>query len=74
MDREPARDDIISLKVKTSTVTKTQEIEIHKPDQHLTHSSDNMSSSDTFVLINTLFTPAHCFCTVCWWQGFACYM
>lgn len=74
MEGEPARDDIIPLKVKTSTVTKAQEREKHKPDQHLTHSTSDMSSSDTFVLINTLFTSAHCFSILCWWQRFACYM
>lgn len=53
MEREPARDDIISLKVKPSTVTKAQERETHTPDQHLTTS--DMSSSETYELFKQSF-------------------
>ncbi len=49
MEREPARDDIISLKVEPSTVAIAQETEKHKPDQHLTHSTSVMSYSETWA-------------------------
>ncbi len=56
MEREPARDDIISLKVEPSTVAIAQETEKHKPDQHLTHSTSVMSYSETWAFKHALHT------------------
>ncbi len=56
MEREPARDDMISLKVEPSTVAIAQETEKHKPDQHLTHSTSVMSYSETWAFKHALHT------------------
>lgn len=57
MEREPARDDIISLKVEPSTVTIVQQTEKHKTDKHLTHSAPVMSYSETYEPLNSSHQP-----------------